>query len=96
MGRLFNSCSSADFNHRELSPRVTSRIPLDFCHRNSVMFSIQELQMTHLFNSRSTEDLMATLSIWDTTHHKVIHGMVWQVEPDRFKLDDPQSVIGKF
>ena len=39
---------------------------------------------------------MATLSIWDTTHHKVIHGMVWQVEPDRFKLDDPQSVIGKF
>ena len=52
--------------------------------------------MTHLFYSRSTEDLMATLSIWDTTHHKVIHGMVWQVEPDRFKLDDPQSVIGKF
>ena len=59
------------------------------------MFSIQELQMTRLFYSRSTEDLMATLSIWDTTHHKVIHGMVWQVEPDRFKLDDPQSVIGK-
>ena len=48
------------------------------------------------FYSRFTEDLMATLSIWDTTHHKVIHGMVWQVEPDRFKLDDPQSVIGKF
>jgi len=45
--------------------------------------------------TQSTEDLMATLSIWDTTHHKVIHGMVWQVEPDRFKLDDPQSVIGE-
>ena len=24
---------------------------------------------------------MATLSIWDTSHHKVIHGMVWQVQP---------------
>ena len=30
---------------------------------------------------RSSDDLMATLSIWDTSHHKVIHGMVWQVEP---------------
>ena len=36
---------------------------------------------------------MATLSIWDRTHHKVIHGMVWQVEPDRFV--DEQSVIGE-
>ena len=42
---------------------------------------------------RSSEDLMATLSIWDRTHHKVIHGMVWQVEPDRFV--DEQSVIGE-
>lgn len=47
---------------------------------------------------------MATLTIWDTAHHKVIHGMVWQVEDveqtlfdsgisTTFKiiLDDPSS-----
>ena len=36
---------------------------------------------------------MATLTIWDTTHHKVIHGMVWQVEAGS-DLEEAQDVAG--
>ena len=38
---------------------------------------------------------MATLSILDMKHHKVIHGMVWQVESDRFE-SYKESDVGKF
>ena len=44
---------------------------------------------------RYSEDLMATLSILDMKHHKVIHGMVWQVESDRFE-SYKESDVGKF
>ena len=42
---------------------------------------------------RTSHDLMATLTIWDTTHHKVIHGMVWQVEATT-SIEDQKDVTG--
>lgn len=45
-------------------------------------------------STQYSEDLMATLSIWDMTHHKVIHGMVWQVESDPF-ASYKESEVGK-